>query len=111
MKYIKVTSNESPEQVQLLQGKKLINIDVTESIVDVDGESIATFTCTQLAVDVNADTDNAVLQYRADVAQQYLNETDLYMTVDKCAQLTPERVGELTAKREAARVAIRVLTD
>lgn len=108
---MQVTSNEYPEQVKLLQGKKLINIDVIESITEIDGESVKSYSYTQLAADVSADTELSIKQYRADVAQQYLNETDLYMTVDKYAQLTPERIDELTVKRETARGVIRLLTD
>jgi len=106
---MQVTSDEIPEQAQLLQGKKLINIDVSESVTETEGESVASYVYTQLTVDVTTDTERAILQYRADVAQQYLNSTDLYMTVDKHAQLTQERKDELTEKREAARVAIRAL--
>ena len=103
------SSNEYPEQFQLLQGKKLINIDVVESTTEVDGESIKSYSYTQIAVDVNADTELSILQYRADVAQQYLDSTDKYMTVDKHKQLTQERRAELTDKREAARVVVRAL--
>jgi hypothetical protein len=106
---MQVTSNEYPEQVQLLQGKKLINIDVSESVTETDGESVTSYVYTQLAVDVVTDTELAMLQYRANVAQQYLNSTDLYMTVDKHAQLTQERKVELAERREAARVVIRAL--
>jgi hypothetical protein len=104
-----VTSNEYPEQVQLLQGKKLINIDVSESVTETEGESVTNYVYTQLAVDVTTDTELAILQYRAEIAQQYLDSTDLYMTADKHAQLTQERKDELTEKREAARVVIRAL--
>jgi hypothetical protein len=101
------SSNEYPEQFQLLQGKKLINIDVIESTTEVDGESLKSYSYTQLSVDVNADTELSILKYRADVSQQYLDSTDLYMTVDKHAQLTQERQIELTDKRESARIIIR----
>jgi hypothetical protein len=36
-------------------------------------------------------------------ACEYLQSTDFYFTVDKYAQLTPERKAELEANREAAR--------
>jgi len=108
---MQVTSNEQPLQVQLLQGKKLINIDVIESATEIDGESVKSYTYTQLAVDVNADTELSIMQYRAEVAQQYLDSTDIYFTIDKHAQLTQERRAELTEKREAARVVIRRLRD
>ena len=104
---MQVTSSEYPEQFQLLQGKKLINIDVIESVTEVEGESVKSYSYTQIAVDVNADAELSILKYRADVSQQYLDSTDLYMTVDKHKQLTQERESELTDKREAARVVIR----
>jgi len=104
-----VTSNEYPEQVQLLQGKKLINIDVSESVTETECESVTSYVYTQLSVDATTNTELAILQYRADVAQQYLDSTDLYMTVDKHAQLAQSRKDELTEKREAARVVIRAL--
>ena len=103
-----VTSDKKPSDVQLLQGKKLINIDVTET---VDGNEISTFSFTQLVVDVTEDTDNAILEYRADIAQKYLNATDVYFTIDKHSQLTAERISELTEAREAARVVIRKFVD
>ena len=108
---MQVTSSEYPEQFQLLQGKKLINIDVIESATEIDGESVKSYSYTQLAVDVNADTELSILQYRAGVAQQYLDSTDKYMTVDKHKQLTQERESELTDKREAARVTVREYKD
>jgi len=108
---MQVTSNEHPKQVQLLQGKKLINIDVVESVAEVDGESIKSYSYTQIAVDVNADTELSIKQYRADLAQQYLDATDKYMTVDKHKQLTQERESELTDKRETARVTVREYKD
>lgn len=40
-------------------------------------------------------------------AREYLHGTDFYFTVDKHAQLTPERKAELEANREAARQYIR----
>ena len=104
---MQVTSNEYPEQFQLLQGKKLINIDVIESAIEADGEIVKSYSYNQIAVDANADTELSIMQYRADVAHQYLDSTDLYMTVDKHAQLTQERQIELTDKREAARIIIR----
>jgi len=108
---MQVTSNEYPEQFQLLQGKKLINIDVIELTSEVEGESVKSYSYTQIAVDVNADTELSILRYSAGVSQQYLDATDKYMTVDKHAQLTQERRAELTEKREAARVVIRRLRD
>ena len=44
-------------------------------------------------------------------AREYLQSTDFYFTVDKYAQLTPERKAELEANREAARQFIRGLLD
>jgi hypothetical protein len=44
-------------------------------------------------------------------AHEYLKITDFYFTVDKAAQLTPERKAELEANREAARQFIRDLID
>ncbi len=41
------------------------------------------------------------------VCNRCLDATDLYMTVDKHAQLTQERQIELTDKRESARIIIR----
>jgi len=105
------TSNESPAKVQLLQGKKLINIDIELATTVVDGNEISTFSFTQLVVDVTEDTDNAILEYRADIAQKYLNATDVYFTIDKHSQLTAERISELTEAREAARVVIRKFVD
>ena len=48
------------------------------------------------------------MQFNSDLhAFEYLKSTDFYFTVDKFAQLTPERKAELEANREAARQFIR----
>lgn len=48
-------------------------------------------------------------QREVDTARRYLKDTDFYMTIDKYAQLTEDRITELTTTREAAREVIRQL--
>ena len=52
------------------------------------------------------------MEFRNDVeASEYLKSTDFYFTVDKFAQLTPERKAELETNREAARQVLRNILD
>lgn len=50
-------------------------------------------------------------QLEVDNARRYLKDTDFYMTVDKYAQMTQDRITELTTAREAAREVIRQLEN
>ena len=50
------------------------------------------------------------MKFNSDVhAREYLKATDFYFTVDKLAQLTPERKAELETNRESARQFIRAV--
>ena len=44
-------------------------------------------------------------------AQDYLNRTDFYFTIDKYAQLTEPQKQEFTTKREVARQILRALSN
>lgn len=111
MQYKTVTSSESPASEQLLQGKLLINIDITSTTTTTDEDDITTYSFTQIVADSDADSDSAILEYRAEIAQEYLDSTDIYFTIDKYAQLTDARKTELTDLREEARIAIRAFSD
>ena len=112
MIYKIVTSNEAPSATQYLQGKLLINIDIeSTTTTDDDDNETTIYSYTQIVADSDADSDSVILEYRANIAQDYLDSTDYLMTVDKHAQLDNDKKVELTSLREAARVAVRAFSE
>jgi hypothetical protein len=75
MKTRQVTSNVSPEQYEILQGYKLINIDITESVDD--SEPTTFYTYTQIAADINADVDSTIAEHEYEWAVGELKSSDI----------------------------------
>ena len=112
MQYKTVNSSDYPQSTQELQGKLLINIDVVESTTtDDDGNESTSYNYTQIIAETGSDADKITLEYRAEIAQEYLDSTDYLFTVDKYSQLNDDTKVELEAKRESAREDIRALID
>ena len=79
MKTRQVTSNVSPEQYKILQGYKLININIIESLSESidDSEPTTIYTYTQIVADINADVDSTIAEYEYDWAVSELKSSDI----------------------------------
>ena len=121
MEYKTVKSNSSPDSVQLLQGKKLINLDIT-SITETDdeGNETTTYSYTQVVVETTDDTDEMTAKYRAEVAQDYLDSTDyidhklvlsVYVNSEYTAEEFIAKYSDIYTAREDARTAISDYED
>lgn len=86
------TVSLTDQEVEELGGKiGLLSVDFTAKTVSVDNNKVA-----------KKQAEIATAQ-----AQEYLDQTDFYFTIDKYAQLSEEAKQDLASKREAARVTIR----
>lgn len=82
----------------------------SKDIISRDGlEEITEVEFNELLVIQNTPTPEQELQAKINEANQYLKDTDFYMTVDKYAELSDERKIELTTKRSEARELINQL--
>lgn len=85
-----VKSTTEPESFEILQGKKLINVDITIETVD----NVVEYSYIQIIVDINADVDSTIAEYEYNWAADELVSSDVQIKYHERnssrAQLTVE---------------------
>lgn len=100
---------DNPEQAQSFMQANIGSFAVSD--VDIDALktplNLLSVSFEQQTVSVDADAvAKKDLEIKATEAQEFLQATDFYFTIDKYATLSEERKAELTQKRAEARLTI-----
>ena len=100
----RIGSSVKPQEIEMLQGKKLVNFDVQEVVEVKDGVETISYTYEQLRLQEDA-TQEDIARYtlvrQQEVALQYLADTDWYTS--RFTENGKAIPSEVLASREAAR--------